>query len=131
MPVVGARHYLEKMSPFKPILKSACTAKQGKMLLKALKGQHKAALNQKRQFKVVAGDNMCESRIAATKLQLRRQNRLGRGSPADAHVDQLSAMRLLEAPGLQNLLEACALLRKSRSPKCYMDLSQDKAWLWD
>ena len=55
----------------------------------------------------------------------------------DAHVDQLSAMRLLEAPGLQNLLEACALLRKSRcsklgcAPKRYMDLSQDKAWLWD
>ena len=48
--------------------------------------------------KVVAGDNATESRIAAVKLELRSQNRLGRGSPAVAHIDQLAATRLSASP---------------------------------
>ena len=49
-------------------------------------------------FQIVGGDNATESEVNRTKSQLRRTNALGRGNPANAHVDQLSARRLLKQP---------------------------------
>ena len=48
-------------------------------------------------FQIVGGDNATECEVNRTKSQLRRTNALGRG-PANAHVDQLSARRLLRLP---------------------------------
>ena len=62
------------------------------------RGSKKAALELKTVFQIVGGDNATESEVNRTKSQLRRTNALGRGSPANAHVDQLSARRLLKQP---------------------------------
>ena len=85
----------------------------------------------------MAGDNQAESLISSVKLQLRRSNRVGRGSPKLAHVDQLAALRMLNAPGLSNLLTAVANYRKARcnqmgcSPKDFFNLDTDEKWLWE
>lgn len=85
----------------------------------------------------MARDNAAESWISATKGQLRRQNRLGRAAPREAHVDQLAAQRQLFAPGLKSLLKSFALLRSlrcnrtGRSPKTFCDIREDSAWLFE
>ena len=132
MPVVGARHYLDEMTPFRAIKKKGLTKQQERTLKKASTNAKKASLEQKTHYKVVAGDNQAESLISSVKLQLRRSNRLGRGSPK-----QLAALRLLNAPGLSNLLAALANYRKARcnqmgcSPKDFLNLNTDEKWLWD
>ena len=92
----------------------------------------KVALQQKTQFKVVAGDNANESKIAATKLQLRRTNS---GCPAGSHIDQLCASRLNDSPGLLSVFEAFRVYRQCRAntagcqPKDFLDVAADKEWL--
>ena len=73
---------------------------------KSSRGGKKAALEMKTVFQIVGGDNATECEVNRTKSQLRRTNALGRGSPANAHVDQLSARRLLRLPGLLNVLNS-------------------------
>ena len=108
------------------------TKQQERTLKKASTNSKKASLEQKTQYKVVAGDNQAESLISSVKLQLRRSNRVGRGSPKLAHVDQLAALRMLNAPGLSNLLTAVANYRKARcnqmgcSPKDFFNLDTDE-----
>lgn len=94
MPVIGARYYMDEMTPFKRIPNKDLSTKQSHMLKKCSHSPQKAALQQKTGYKVVAGDNATESWISATQLQLRRQNRLGRPAPKDAHLDQLAAQRM-------------------------------------
>ena len=72
MPVVGARHYLDEMTPFRAIKKKGLTKQQERTLKKASTNAKKASLEQKTQYKVVAGDNQAESLISSVKLQLRR-----------------------------------------------------------
>lgn len=137
MPVVGARHYVDEMTPFKRIAKKDLSPKQKRMLDSAANSPTPAALKQKTGYKIVAGDNATESWISATKGQLRRQNRMGRAAPKEAHLDQLAVQRLLVAPGLKNLLQSFALLRSLRcnhighSPKDFCDVSQDSQWLFE
>lgn len=117
--------------------KKGLTKQQKRTLKKASINSKKASLEQKTQYKVVAGDNQAESLISSVKLQLRRSNRVGRGSPKLAHVDQLAALRMLNAPGLSNLLTAVANYRKARcnqmgcSPKDFFNLDTDEKWLWE
>lgn len=117
--------------------KKGLTKQQERTLKKASTNSKKASLEQKTQYKVVAGDNQAESLISSVKLQLRRSNRVGRGSPKLAHVDQLAALRMLNAPGLSNLLTAVANYRKARcnqmgcSPKDFFNLDTDEKWLWE
>ena len=118
--------------------KKGLTKQQERTLKKASTNAKKASLEQKTQYKVVAGDNQAESLISSVKLlQLRRSNRLGRGSPKLAHVDQLAALRMLNAPGLLNSLAALANYRKARcnqmgcSPKDFLNLNTDEKWLWE
>ena len=143
MPVVGARHYLDEMTPFRAIKKKGLTKQQERTLKKAqlaLTNSKKASLEQKTQYKVVAGDNQAESLISGVKLQLRRSNRVGRGSPKLAHVEcrpASSFTNVENAPGLSNLLAAFANYRKARcnqmgcSPKDFLNLNTDEKWLWE
>ena len=94
-----------------------------------------AALEQATQFKLVAGDNAPESKIAAVKLQLRRQNRIGRGSPAVAHIDRLAGTRLNDAPGLQTVLAAWLWSARSVRPKSGVRLGTSslfgRQWIYE
>jgi hypothetical protein len=94
MPVIGARYYMDEMTPFKRLPNKDLSIKQSHMLKKCYHSPQKAALKQKTGYKVVAEDNATESWISATQLQLRRQNRFGRPAPKDAHLDQLAAQRM-------------------------------------
>ena len=56
--------------------------------------------------------------IAAAKLQLRPQDRIALGSPAVArHIDQLAAMRLNDAPGVNTVLEGMVWVRQEHASK--------------
>ena len=105
-------------------------------LYRSSRGGKKAALELKTVFPIVGGDNATESEVNRTKSQLRRTNALGRGSPANAHVDQLSARRLLRQPGLLNVLNAIGNVRNKmknslgQEPKDFLVLD-NSSWLFD
>ena len=87
-------------------------------------------------FQIVGGDNATECEVNRTKSQLRRTNALGRG-PANAHVDQLSARRLLRLPGLLNVLNAIGNVRNKvklalgHEPKDFLVLDKHSSWLFE
>ena len=140
IPAAHARHHLDEMTPLVSIPKWKLSDKQTKTLKDAAKssrGGKKAALEMKTVFQIVGGDNATESEVNRTKSQLRRTNALGRGSPANAHVDQLSARRLLRQPGLLNVLNAIGNVRNKvklalgHEPKDFLVLDKNSSWLFE
>ena len=66
--------------------------------------------------------------------QLQRLSLLSRGPPAQAHADQLSARRLLRAPGSLSVLESIASYRSSRVNALilhFLDLSRDNQCVYE
>lgn len=64
MPVAGARHYMDEMTPVRRIANKDLTQKQKQMLDKSAKSPQKAALKQKTGYKIMAGDNAAEPWIS-------------------------------------------------------------------
>ena len=140
IPGAHARHHLDEMTPLVSIRKKQLSEKQTKTLKHAAKssrGSKKAAPELKTVFQIVGGDNATESEVNRTKSQLRRTNALGRGSPANAHVDQLSARRLLKQPGLLSVLNAIGKVREKmkmslgHEPKDFLNLDKNTSWIFD
>ena len=70
------------------------------------------------------------------KRTLRRTNLLGRNAPAAMHVDVLYTRYVARKPGLQSILSAlkkcrdCRLGKLGAKPEDFLDISQDREWLW-
>ena len=93
-----------------------------------------AALRSGNEWQLVAGDNGAESELS--KQQMRRQSLYGRCSPATVHIAALAGVRMLEKPGLQQLLSCFRMYREARkhqlacSPNEFLDPVKDRDWLF-
>ena len=113
----------------------ACGQRQTLTRLAALK--RPAALRSGKEWQLVAGDNGAESEFSRSKQQMRRQLLYGRCSPATVHIAALAGVRMLEKPGLQQLLSCFRMYREARkhqlacSPTEFFDPVKDRDWLFD
>ncbi|CAE8648037.1 unnamed protein product [Polarella glacialis] len=86
--------------------KTALSPKQLRTAVALSVKKKPAALMRDRTVKFICGGQTCESTFGVLKDQLRRTSRRQPKTDITAQVSQLSALRLVEAPGLQTVLEA-------------------------
>ena len=72
----------------------------------------------------MAGDNGAESEFSRSKQQMRRQSLYGRCSPATVHIAALAGVRMLEKPGLQQLLSCFRMYREARKHQLACSLTE-------
>ena len=130
---------LDEMTPTVSFPSACLSNKQTRTAQKAAAVKKKPAAHffpKKKSFRIVGGDNQCESQIAVGKNQLRRVNALGRMAPRHAHVTLLASRRLLHNPGLRSVLDALRAYREDRAgkvgcnPAHFADVLKDSHWLF-
>ena len=86
-----------------------------------------------RTFKTLGGDNCCEAQFSAAKLQLRRQNMLGRGVFKKANVALLAGQYQSRSPGLSAVLAAFQIFRVYHMDRVGLDPFQafEQSSPWD
>jgi len=111
--------------------------KESKILLSAMTEKEKAVVMQRPAAvtsHTLAGFQSCEGVTGNTKQSKRRTNMTGRQSGANAHINSLSAFRLMQEPGTDTVLKALAEYRKwvedNISPQRAFGPKKDKSWLW-
>ena len=114
--------------------------KESKILLSSMTGKEKAVVMKRpaavtsRYYHTLAGSQSCEGAFGNTKQSKRRTNMTGRQSGANAHVNSLSAFRLMQEPGTATVLKALAVYREwasdNISPQRAFGPKKDKTWLW-
>ena len=75
-------------------------------------------LETERTFKIVGGDNLCESQISVLKRGLRRQNLLGRSASTRQHVDTVAQAALARGIGFFGVLKELGQYRTFASGLC-------------
>ena len=136
VPFAQAAHAKDEMTPTRKIDLKKCTSKQTQTLKRASLAKKPAAIVRGKQALVVGGDNEAESAFSSIKRALRRQNQLGRSAPKQMHVVALAAKYNSRLPGLDSILNALAEYRAARAsrigcaPRAYLNIDEDKQWLW-